>query len=103
MTSTDAAILELTERVAAVEKSASHAATTTAVREEQARMLIRLRGIREAMLTSAADGSGVTGGKDVRKLREENDDLKKKCQKYEYRIMHLVRNLEAAMEKIGSN
>jgi len=67
------------------------------------RMLIRLRGIREAMLTSAADGSGVTGGKDVRKLREENDDLKKKCQKYEYRIMHLVRNLEAAMEKIGSN
>mmetsp|Transcript_36299 Transcript_36299/g.84917 ORF Transcript_36299/g.84917 Transcript_36299/m.84917 type:complete len:102 (-) Transcript_36299:106-411(-) len=85
---------ELTERVSAMEKRVETRLTRDAIRDEQAKMLERLRKIREAMVSQG--GSNALGGKEMQELRDENDALRKQCQKQEYRILHLVRSLETA-------
>lgn len=59
-------------------------------------MLTKLRVLRETLANGDAAGAS---SKEVEALRGENTELKKQLAKQEYRIMHLVRNLEAAEKK----
>jgi len=57
-------------------------------------MLTTLRNVREALLNG---NSNISSGKDLKEmeaLRKENEELKKKNSKCEYRIKHLIRSIE---------
>jgi hypothetical protein len=59
--------------------------------------LTTLRSIREAMVSSSADGtSSAASTKEIEDLKKENEALKVKNSKQSYRIKHLVRNLKVA-------
>ena len=64
-----------------------------AVQQVQYEMLMKLRSIREELANSESNSAST---KELEALRKENEDLKKQLIKSEYRIMHLVKNLEAA-------
>lgn len=64
-----------------------------AVQQVQYEMLMKLRSIREELANSKSTSAST---KELEALRKENEDLKKQLMKSEYRIMHLVKNLEAA-------
>lgn len=61
------------------------------------KMLETLRTIRESM-KNGGDQQGASG-KEFEALKSENAALKKQAGKYEYRIKHLVRSLEEALQK----
>jgi len=63
------------------------------VQQVQYEMLKKLRSIREELANSESNSAST---KELEALRKENEDLKKQLSKSEYRIMHLVKNLEAA-------
>ena len=52
----------------------------------------------EAMKSEAASGGG-SNSKELAKLREENEELKKINAKQKYRIEHLVTNLRSVVDK----
>ena len=60
-------------------------------------MLLSLRKIMEAMKAEAASGGGSSNSKELAKLREENEELKKINAKQKYRIEHLVHNLRESI------
>ena len=67
-------------------------------------MLLGLRKIMEAMKSERAGGGGgggAAGGKELEKLRAENNELKKVNAKQKYRIEHLVHNLRDTMDGNG--
>ena len=68
------------------------------MREAQYDALVKMRAVREALLSSSSSSSSglgvggdsvVAGGKELSRLREENDRLKKENVKQAYRIDHL--------------
>ena len=78
-----------------MEKSLSFQATQNAIKEEQMKMLTTLRNIREAMVNNnSSSGLNAMNAKEIEALKKENDDLKKKLEKKDYRIKHLVRAVE---------
>ena len=88
-------IQELEKRVTELEKSLSFQATQNAIKEEQMKMLTTLRNIREAMVNNnSSSGLNAMNAKEIEALKKENDDLKKKLEKKDYRIKHLVRAVE---------
>lgn len=90
-----AALVELEQRIADLELGQRYDASQTAVRAVQADLLTQLRTIRAALVaernqsgTTAASSSALTA------LQLENEQLKKRNTKLEYRVQHLVSNME---------
>lgn len=93
-------IKELESRISALESSKSFAATKDVLQQEQMKMLTTLREIRAALLTG--EGNALGSGKDLKEMeamRMENEELKKKVSKSEYRIKHLIRAIEELQKK----
>ena len=64
---------------------------------QQMEMLTTLRTIREAMVAESGN-SGSADSKELALLKKENEELKKVNKKYEYRIEHLVNNMDKLLE-----
>eukprot|EP00934_Nitzschia_sp_Nitz4_P007247 Nitzschia sp. Nitz4//scaffold13_size275219//194047//194784//NITZ4_000896-RA/size275219-snap-gene-0.58-mRNA-1//-1//CDS//3329536080//7237//frame0 len=88
----------LEQRIAALEQGATFQATQTAIREREAEMLNTLREIREQMAKEAASGATASSG-EVTELKQENARLQALVAKQEYRIRHLISNMEEMMAK----
>jgi uncharacterized coiled-coil DUF342 family protein len=86
------AVAALEERIQALESGMKFEATTEAVQAVEREFLIKFREIREAL---QRDGSSTTANsKEMEALRAENELLKKKNEKLEYRVAHLVESME---------
>jgi hypothetical protein len=105
---------ELEKRIGALEKGAAYDATKTAVQQVEAECLMKLREIRAALVAEAAaaataNGSGAPGAagvaaaaassKELQQLQTENDELKRKIAKLEYRVQHMVVSMEELYAK----
>ena len=93
----DDQIQALHKRIESLDKGKQFEADQTAIRAVQMEALTTLRSIREAMVSSSADGtSSAASTKEIEDLKKENEALKVKNSKQSYRIKHLVRNLKVA-------
>lgn len=84
--------------MAALEQGATFDATQSAIREREEEMLATLRGIREQMAKEASAGvaAGVSST-ELDQVKQENEKLKTIVAKQEYRIRHLISNMEEFM------
>jgi nanoRNase/pAp phosphatase (c-di-AMP/oligoRNAs hydrolase) len=104
------ATAELEKRIGALELGATYDATKTAVQKVEAECLMKLREIRAALVAEVASGGGVSSaaatGKagaaaaELQQLQTENDELKRKMAKLEYRIEHIVTSMEMLYGKL---
>ena len=110
---TDAAVVvELEKRIVALEAGHQYDANQAAIEKIEMKHLQTLRDIRTALLNeqgthpnvSTATGVSATNGDPaiMESLQKENEALKKKMIKLEYRIQHLVSNMEMLYEKSTS-
>jgi uncharacterized coiled-coil protein SlyX len=100
---------ELENRIAALEKGAAFDATKTAVQQVEAECLMKLREIRAALVaeastsgaaaTGAVSGAAATSSKELQQLQNENAELKRKMAKLEYRVQHVVSEMDKMYEK----
>lgn len=101
---------ELEKRIEALEKGAAFDATKTAVHQVEAECLMKLREIRTALVAEAANTNGAAGAggsvvavaassKELQQLQTENDALKRKIAKLEYRVEHMVSSMEDLYNK----
>mmetsp|Transcript_2008 Transcript_2008/g.4237 ORF Transcript_2008/g.4237 Transcript_2008/m.4237 type:complete len:102 (+) Transcript_2008:114-419(+) len=89
--------MSVEDRLAALEKGAGFQATATEVKKVEAEYLSKLREIRAVM--AKQDGNGGASSKEVDQLKEENDKLKAKIAKMEYRINHMTSSMETMYEE----
>jgi predicted nucleic acid-binding Zn-ribbon protein len=89
-------VAELAKRVEALEVGAKFEATQKDVKEVEKEFLAKLQEIRE---TIVKDAGGTSSSKDMQALKEENDALKKRNAKLEYRVQHLVKTMEELYAK----
>ena len=85
---------ELEQRIQALEAGKQYQATQEAVRKVEEEYLLKLREIREAMAKE-----GPADSKELLALREQNAELKKKNDKLEYRIKHILGSVEKMYER----
>ena len=92
-------LLNLEQRVQAVENGQGFSnETEMALRAYQAQTAAKLIQVRDLLLSpDNADSTQVTQERDS--LMEENKKLKKEIEKLNYRVKHLVRNLENEEQK----
>jgi predicted nucleic acid-binding Zn-ribbon protein len=81
----------LKQRIAALEVGQSYEATKEAVQKVEYEFLVKLREIRSAL---RSQGSSLANSKEMEALRLENEQLKRRNAKLEYRVQHVVANLE---------
>jgi hypothetical protein len=89
--------LDLQQRIEALEVGKQFEVTQSAIREREQEFLLTLRTIQDQMALEERGGSGVGSGNDgttVKALQTENEVLKAKIAKQEYRIKHLVMGME---------
>mmetsp|Transcript_16004 Transcript_16004/g.20318 ORF Transcript_16004/g.20318 Transcript_16004/m.20318 type:complete len:96 (-) Transcript_16004:154-441(-) len=92
----DEQIKALQTRIESIEKVNQFKADQEAVHKVQMDMLTTLRTIRAAMVADSGNSGG--DSKELARLKEENEELKKVNKKHEYRIQHLVDNMEKMLE-----
>ena len=80
---------ELEQRIQALEAGKQYQATQAAVRKVEEEYLLKLREIREAIAKE-----GPADSKELQALRQENVELKKKNDKLEYRVQHMLESME---------
>ena len=90
---------ELEARIKDLENTQSFKASQDAIQQEQMEMLITLRKIRDALMNGDSNVSSAQDVKEMEALRKENEELKKKNSKNEYRIKHLIRSIEEYQNK----
>jgi hypothetical protein len=101
------ALIDLEQRVVALEVGAKYEATKEAVEKVQMEYLLKLREIRKVLLFEQRNGllgnSAPSGSTStiIETLQKENELLKAKVAKLEYRIQHLVSNLEEMYDRKG--
>jgi hypothetical protein len=97
---------ELEQRIVSLETGAQYDVNKAAIERIEMDHLEQLREIRTALLreregtstnTTILNGDGNSAAMEA--LQKENDLLKKKMIKLEYRIQHLVSNMEVLYEK----
>jgi hypothetical protein len=98
------ALVELEHRLEALEVGAKYEATKEAVEKVEMECLEKLREIRRVLLSeqqNALQGNAVPSGSTatIESLQKENELLKAKTEKLEYRIQHLVSNLEEMYDR----
>lgn len=95
----DNEVQDLEQRIQALEVGAKYDATKAAVQAVENEYLLKLREIRAAVTAEAASGGSGASSKEVEALRAENEMLQKKNAKLDYRVLHLVLELEALYDK----
>lgn len=105
----DTIVAQLEQRIVALETGNQYEANKAAMEKIEMKHLQTLREIRTALLneqsatmgvsTAAAASSAHADQSGLESLRQENELLKKKMLKLEYRIQHLVSNMEILYEK----
>jgi hypothetical protein len=110
---TDATVAALEQRIVALEVGNQYDVNKEAIERVEMKHLQTLREIRTALLTeqsnyngniaTMASSSSANGDPSiVEALKNENETLKKKIIKLEYRVQHLVSNMEMLYEKSTS-
>ena len=113
MAETDTLVAQLEQRIVALETGNQYDANKAEIEKIEMKHLQTLREIRTALLneqgatsmnvsTTAASAAGSSTNADysgLESLKQENELLKKKMIKLEYRIQHLVSNMEILYEK----
>jgi parvulin-like peptidyl-prolyl isomerase len=89
---------ELEERIRALELGGKFDATKAEVERLETEYLLKLREIRAA-LTNGNNQAGAVDSKELQALREENGLLKKKNAKLEYRVKHVVSELDTLYQE----
>ena len=99
------AMVDLEQRILALEVGAKYDVTKEAVEKVEMEFLSKFREIRRVLLLeqqSALEGNGALSGNTssiIESLQKENEMLKAKTVKLEYRIQHLVSNLEELYDR----
>jgi Skp family chaperone for outer membrane proteins len=99
--STTAGVEDIEKRMQALEVGAQYDATKSEVQKVEQEFLMKLREIRAAITAEAQAGGGGTSSlaavagatKELEALRAENELLKKRNGKLEYRVEHVVNEL----------
>lgn len=89
----------LEQRIQALELGSHYEATKQAVQEVERQHLETLRHIRAALLNNNNDGGVSSSSKELEQLQKENEALKKKNAKLEYRVHHMAACMEELYEK----
>jgi cell division GTPase FtsZ len=89
----------LEKRIQALEAGAQYEATRAAVQKVEQEFLIKLREMRAAIVAEqgGATASGAAA-KELEALRAENVALKKRTEKLEYRVSHMLSSMETLYE-----
>lgn len=95
MADTAITIEELQKRIAALEAGQQYQADRAAIQHIEQDHLVQLRTIRASMGKSSSSSSS----REMDTLREENEALKKKVAKLQYRVEHLVDGMEHMMQQ----
>lgn len=83
------------QRIQALEVCATFEATQSKVQAVENEMLSKLLKIKEAILQEEKQGGGAaTSSKELQALRKENEELKQKNAKLEYRVKHMLATME---------
>lgn len=82
---------DLEKRIASLEVGKRYDATKEAVQKVELEFLIKLREIRAAL---QQEGSTAANSKELEALKLENEQLRKRNEKLEYRVQHVVANME---------
>ena len=92
--------MDLERRVQALEEGVKFDITQAAIREREEEFLFTLRSIKDQMAKEGQEGTGgiVTSNAAVATLQNENETLRAKIAKQEYRIRHLVTGMEKLLE-----
>jgi predicted nucleic acid-binding Zn-ribbon protein len=94
----------LEHRINALEIGKQYDATKEAVRKVEEEYLLKLREIKQAIerekQQSTSSTSAASSTKELEELRKENDTLKQKNTKLEYRIQHVVSNMEKLYDEL---
>lgn len=100
--STTAGVEDIEKRIQALEVGAKYDATKSEVQKVEQEFLLKLREIRAAITAEAQAGAGggtsliaanIGATKELEALRAENELLKKKNAKLQYRVEHVVYEL----------
>jgi len=84
----------LEERIQALEVGAVYQATKDEVQRVEADCLEKLRGIRAALEAEGAGAGSSSLAKELELVKAENEALKQKNAKLQYRVKHVVDELE---------
>lgn len=98
------ALTDLEKRIQALEVGAQYDATKIEVQKVEAEFLLKLREI-QAALNIEQGGSllSAAASKELEALRSENEVLKAKNAKLEYRVKHVVDEMEKLYEEAKRN
>ena len=69
------------------------------MQELEKEFLGKFQEIREAMVAGGSNAGSATSSKETDELRKENETLKKKNAKLEYRVKHMLKWMEALSQK----
>jgi hypothetical protein len=94
---------QLQTKIANLEIQNQFKADQDAVQTAQMEMLTTLRTIRAAITSASTSSSNGASSKELQALKEENESLKKKTMKQEFRIRHLISGMEEMQEKLESS
>lgn len=97
--STDTAVADLEKRIVSLEVGKNYDATKEAVQKVEKEFLVKLREIRSAL---QEEGTTSANSKELEALKQENEQLKKRNTKLEYRVQHVVATMEE-MYKFSEN
>lgn len=76
-------------------------ATKEAVRKVEEEYLMKFREIKASLEQERAEGDGgVSSTKEVEELRNENQSLKQRNAKLEYRVQHMVTHMESMLDEL---
>ena len=80
-----------------MENSKTFSASQEEVHKVETEMLLKLREIREAMITSS--GGNTASSAELDNLKAENEALRVSNGKLKYRVKHLVSNMEQLLDE----
>lgn len=83
----------LETRIRALEVGSTFDATKSEVVKVEEEFLVKLRAIRQVVAASEGGGAGAASS-DLEALQKENEELKRKNAKLEYRVLHVVSEME---------
>jgi len=95
----DAQVSSLEERIKALEVGATYDATQTQIKQVELEFLEKLRDIRSAIANAEQGAVRVSDDRVVKTLQQENKALKERNAKLEYRIKHVVAEMERLYEE----
>jgi cell division septum initiation protein DivIVA len=100
-TSVPAVTAALEQRIADLEQGTKFDATQSAVQKVQWECLQQLRDIRAALASSSSttEGNGSVDNTALKTMQEENQQLKTRNAKLEYRVQHMAHSLEELYAK----